>query len=177
MKKRLMHFLILSLMNLSVIAQTINSEYHSLLAKKKNHIHEFLVGEKIDVKFNKEGKIKDYRGILKDFTEDGIHLSSFKKGDTTLQYISLNSISSVYKLLRKKRLVYGVMTAVSLAATIVLISALNSNNNNASDSFGLILVIYPITGTVVGGIAFLSTYVTEAIDTRSIKNGWHFYLQ
>ncbi len=169
---------ILAFNNNSLAAQIRNPAYSILVAKKNKRIYHFFAGEKIDVKASDNGKIKDYKGILAYFTDDGICLSSFKKRDSSLQCISLHSILSVHQLLRKQRLVSGIITGVCLAATITLVSLLsNTNNNNARDNYGFVLVIFPLAGTFGGGITFLSTFITEAVTTKSVKRRWHFLLR
>jgi hypothetical protein len=176
MKAALLLVLMSALMITSVISQAGNSGYHSLVARKNKRIHEFFARERIDVNCKEENNLKDYRGILTGFADDGIYLSSFKKSDTALRYISVSSIVSVHNLLRRSRLVSGIFTGVFVAAGILFLSAGN-NDNNAADNYAGLFAILSVAGAVSGTIGFLSTFATESINTKSLRGGWLFSIQ
>jgi hypothetical protein len=158
----------------SGICQIRNSNYHNLIARKQNRIYTFFAGERVCINYKDDKNINEYRGIITSFNAEGVYLSSFKKKDTTLQYISTYSIISVRNLLRKSRLVSGIITGVSLAATILFS---NVNNHNAIDNYAGLFEIFSVAGAVSGTISFLSTFIKEGINTKSLKQGWNFSIQ
>lgn len=173
MKQILLITLTTFLITTCAISQ-VNNSNHSLLAQKNKRHHAFYETEKINVKYKDVDVVKDYRGILKGFINDGIYMSSFKKTDTVLQYISIESIVSVTKLLRKERIVSGVITGVSLAATLVFLTAGNSTEGSG---YTLIFAVLSGAGAAYGVIAFLSTYGLQPLNTKSVKRGWRFSIQ
>ncbi len=165
--------LITFLITASGISQVSNSN-HNLLAQKNKRNHPFYETEKINVKYKDVDVLKDYRGILKGFNNDGIYLSSFKKRDTALQYISIGSIVSVTKLLRKERTASGVTSGILSAGALLFFSA---DNGTEGSGYAFLFGILSISGAAFGAIAFLSTYGLQPLNTKSVKRGWHFSIQ
>ncbi|MBA2250848.1 MAG: hypothetical protein H0W12_11730 [Chitinophagaceae bacterium] len=174
MKKIFLLFLIIGINVNHCCAQNKNYHYTALVAQKNNRLHNFLVRERVAVISVQDNSSKYYRGIITGFSDDGIYLSSFKRHDTSLQYIPVNTIVSVNNLLRTTRLTTGIMGLVAGGLTILLSS---SNNHGAADNYSGLFSIFTATGAILISATFISTFITERMKTKSTKNNWHFSLQ
>ena len=68
-------------------------------AVKKHQVYKFSINKPIKILYTKDNSVQEISGKLKMLKANGIYISSFEKFDSTLEFIGLDSIISVTKLL------------------------------------------------------------------------------
>ena len=175
MKAYLLLFLLSIFYYTHGISQIQDSTQHSLVGKNKSKLRDFFIGNKVAIKYNGEQTEKDCKGVIADFSQKTIYISSFKKKDTTLRCISVDSIISIHKLLRKSRLTSAIVIGVSIIVTLAAIHFIEKSKS--TNLLSGIYEIYPATGISIGMGLFISTYINQALHKASVKKGWHFSIQ
>ena len=146
--------------------------FHVFLMAIKNHRHyNFKSGMPVKIIYKKENNLIKTKGRLQLTSSEGLYVSSFKKRDTALTYIPINSLTSITKLLRKDRLSLGIGGSILLSAGILFAS---QNNNGAVDNYDFIFYIFGVLPGAGFIISIPITYLQEIITEKSIKRGWHF---
>ncbi len=100
----------------------------------------------------------------------------FKKNDTALTYIPVNSISSITALLRKTRKESLIVMGASLliGGSLLIISHPKNVGTNILEILGINTVI---VGAEIPPIIIAGTYLVEYINRKSVKRAWHFKIQ
>ena len=161
---------ILFFFNVYCYGQDNMKENMRLTAVKNNFTYSYRPGTPVRVSILTEDNKPTKRGKLFKVTDKGIFLSSFKKKDTTLTFIPVESILGVKKLLRKQRLIIGLF---SVATFGVILGILGKEET------------YFLTPTFVAGLyttsvliyGNLGIFLVETLSQKTIKKGWRFNIQ
>ncbi len=171
---RLIIFFTFTLFSISTNAQLkAYAPAKALIAIKKQRHYEFYIRTPLRITYLQNGILNNSKGILTSITNEGIYLSSFKKNDTALTYIPVNSISSITTLLRKTRKESLIVMGASLliGGSLLIISHPKNVGTNILEILGIITVI---VGAEIPPIIIAGTYLVEYINRKSVKRGWHF---
>ncbi len=147
--------------------KNVEEKTNALIASKNNNIVSYKSGTPIRVKYLNGRANSAVQGSVFKVSTEGIYLLPFKKVDTTLKFIMVDSILSVKKLLRKQRAIIG---AISAAAVIAFFIAFSNSNDNYLPVWFEALII-PVG---VASYGSLVTFLIESVSENSIKKGWHF---
>ncbi|HEY5407366.1 MAG TPA: hypothetical protein VIJ92_09765 [Ginsengibacter sp.] len=148
-----------------------------LVAKNNKHIRRYDNGRilKIYYKDSISNCILKAKGRLYIINENEVRMIPFGRKD--IVSIGVHSIISIGIWARNAKISTAVNAGLGIAAISLVLSMADSHYDSAGNIIGFGLVLFAITELYYVGISIPIFILKELISKRSVKRGYHFYVE
>ena len=152
-----------------------NADY--LVAKNNKHTRKYDNGQILKIYYEDSisNSILKAKGRLYIINEDEVRIIPFGRKD--IVSINVHSIISTGIWARNDKISTAVNTGLGIAAISLALSMPESHYDSAGNVIGFGLVLFAITELYYVGISIPVFILKELISKRSVKRGYHFYVE
>lgn len=148
------------------------AQKNKLVANRNRESESYKIGEKVVIKFEKDGDIERTRGVILNISEANFTVGNKRGTKQTL--IPVENISLIRKINPFQRIIYGVIGTAMISGGAALIDS--GGDSPGSAMRGALLI--PVVGVgvyVLGAIPV--SIIVERLFEKKRDSGWKFSVQ